>query len=545
MNSKSPRTDEDFFESGGNSLIAASFLHRVEKQFQVQLSFSEFRRHSSFTKLVERILQDSHKQDLLKPFVIQRAPTGPIADLDFKWEKFFIGHIKNPENARSLLVCRALFLEGPLRPSILKRAIQAVISNQEELRTYAWKNADRYFKRIAKNVDWELPTVDLSELAPVQAFSKAESIFEKECTQSVNMRRCPLFRFKLIKVGKNKHLLSLVFHHAITDGVSIEIFYKQTCAAYKSLIKKQQPKLKRPKTTARQQEVSLTKWLKQGNAERIYKVWEKSLRSAPLIDYPFLKKRLPASVDWNQYDHYEFPSEWVELIKAFTCKHAISNFSFFSTLIKILVARYTGEMDNYISTAVDSRSSEDETETFGCLGNASFIRNKVRKTKPFLSQVAEFNEALYRIMDLKLLSVRGTESVLKNKKHAIHKPIGQLQVIYRVEDDESFNLPGVSVTPVARRRQIATTRLGFVFRETKDRIQLSFQYTPSLYVASGIDRFKYNFQEFLAEVLKRPNIRFNEFPDLRRPQKFRKPLTRSEKSRTFLIPVGGSVSVTE
>ena len=79
--------------------------------------------------------------------------------------------------------------------------------------------------------------------------------------------------------------------------------------------------------------------------------------------------------------------------------------------------------------------------------------------------------------------------------------------------------------------------MGLIFKTAKQGLGITFQYAPNIFRASGVERFKHNFQQFVKLVLDTPDIQLQQLPDISSPKESVKRLTESEKKQHFLNPL--------
>jgi amino acid adenylation domain-containing protein len=529
--------DSDFFESGGNSLLATSLVFKIQRAFSVGLPFSIFKKYTTVGSLanwIENNKVSSNKKPHLKPLILRRLKSKSITPLGLKWRTFCIPDILEPEKVKSLLITRAVILEGDLQPLLLQQAMEQVIQANERLRTRGIAKNGKPMEKVEASVELRFPIKDLTHLSESQALKVATAIFHKECLGNMNMLYDPQLRVQLLKIGHQKYFLSFVIQHAVADGYAVEMFYAQTSLAYNALLAKQPNPLRPSGFSYREFETQLESWLASGNEERIKRFWRTQLRGIKPIAYPFLTDDVPDDIGWNNMDHYRVPDNWRKRIHQFTQENKMTTYVFFLTVTKLLIARYTNQLDSYITSAVDGRTGSQQADIFGDFACTILVRSRLQSSRTFLQHAEEEAQKLFVAMDHKYISVNGIRAPHKKQVAHAHSPFGQLQVMEGADTGDSLQLNGVSSSFVSRRKVGALTRLGVVIRESKNHLDLTFAYAPMIFVPHSIDRLKFNFQNFIKIFLDNPAICLSQLPDLSKPSMYRSPLTKIEK-RTFIF----------
>src|SRR6185369_5670536 len=100
----------------------------------------------------------------------------------------------------------------------LQRALNEIVRRHEALRTTFANDDGRLIQVIhpAESCDIEVTTL---ESGPVdQREQRAQSWLDSEAQLPFGLARGPLIRVKLARLSATDHVLSVVMHHAISDG---------------------------------------------------------------------------------------------------------------------------------------------------------------------------------------------------------------------------------------------------------------------------------------------------------------------------------------
>src|SRR5215469_506310 len=129
----------------------------------------------------------------------------------------------------------AFWLDGPLDPGALQRAMDGTVARQAVLRTslVTFDGAPEQVVADAGTVPIErieLPAgLDDDERA-----TRAEAIAKDMACQPFDLTAGPLIRTALIAAGPGRHLFVLVMHHIISDGESMKVLIGELSALYRA-----------------------------------------------------------------------------------------------------------------------------------------------------------------------------------------------------------------------------------------------------------------------------------------------------------------------
>ena len=136
-------------------------------------------------------------------------------------------------------VRQAASLDGPLDLTALHRALLEIVRRHEGLRSRfvaTEPGPDGAATRLEVCFDppafRPLPVIDVSLLPNEAAMSQAELHLGRLSDLPFDLSRAPMFRWVLVRLGPEAHILVLVFHHILIDGWSLQILRQELLALY-------------------------------------------------------------------------------------------------------------------------------------------------------------------------------------------------------------------------------------------------------------------------------------------------------------------------
>jgi amino acid adenylation domain-containing protein len=128
-----------------------------------------------------------------------------------------------------------LFVEGPLDVTALHRALSGIVDRHEALRTTFELRDGGPVQIISPRVSLELPLVDLSGLGE-RGEAEAARLRLEDDLRPFDLAAGPLLRATLLRLppqeSSERHLLSLVLHHIVSDGWSGSLLIRELVALY-------------------------------------------------------------------------------------------------------------------------------------------------------------------------------------------------------------------------------------------------------------------------------------------------------------------------
>ncbi len=125
----------------------------------------------------------------------------------------------------------AFGLSGPLDTDALGRALTALVTRHEALRTrLAIGPGGGLFQVIEPAAPMLVEHVDLSLLAEPERGPRLREFLDAEGNRPFDLAAGPLLRAHLIRRSGTEHVLLIVVHHAVFDGWSAGVFLRDLAA---------------------------------------------------------------------------------------------------------------------------------------------------------------------------------------------------------------------------------------------------------------------------------------------------------------------------
>src|SRR5262249_2155760 len=224
---------DDFFASGGDSLLATRFLSHVYDMTQVELEISRFFEAPTVAEVanyLERLIRA--EETLRSSSVIERVPReNGAAPTSIAQERLLKLQHALPDVPLFNTVY-VLRLTSPVDATILERCINEIVRRHEILRTtFADVNGqDRQV--IAPQLTVPLAFKDLHKLQTSSKEAAVQEIFQEELRHSFDLARGPLIRARLARLAERNHLLLMNMSGIIEDGWSLGVLIDELATLY-------------------------------------------------------------------------------------------------------------------------------------------------------------------------------------------------------------------------------------------------------------------------------------------------------------------------
>ena len=150
----------------------------------------------------------------------------PLFRLSFAQQRLlFLDRLDPGTSAYNLT--RVIRITGSLDVDGLRRAVNIIVDRHTSLRTRFVFDAGDGYQVVDAPVEQQVPLLDLSHVDEKDRMSEALRLVQRKGAESFDLATGPLFRLLLLRFSRSDHILVLVFHHIITDGWSMNIFFEE------------------------------------------------------------------------------------------------------------------------------------------------------------------------------------------------------------------------------------------------------------------------------------------------------------------------------
>lgn len=234
--------DDNFFSLGGDSILSIQLISRA-KQAGFNIGYRQIFENPSLEKLVASSMSDAaltNESEMarnagLSELAVRESgyPLTPVQH----W--FFEHHQEKPERFNTSIL---LNLAAPLDRVLLSQALEKVIQLHPALRLRFSNSGVQWSQALFDDLSQE--SFLFFDLREKEESAQAEWIAQKseQIQGSFQLDQPPLLRMAYFACGAGQNLqgrkdrLLVVFHHLVSDGVSIRIFVEDIVSAYIQLL---------------------------------------------------------------------------------------------------------------------------------------------------------------------------------------------------------------------------------------------------------------------------------------------------------------------
>lgn len=233
---------DDFFELGGNSLLAIRLFALVDKEFDLRLTPAAFFQRCTVEGLASWI--DASRSDRL---AVPSSPA-PSEGSETSWplsaqQRRLWEMAKEDPSFGAWNVTRRVRLRGVLDVEALVAAFQSLVQRHEALRIVIRCEAgEDPVQAVTSLRSLDLSCRDVSDLSPADQSLLLSRTARDEVWRPLDLAVAPL-RLLLLKLGAEDHAMIITVHHCVCDGASLAVLLEDLGEIYSAKVTRRTPDL--------------------------------------------------------------------------------------------------------------------------------------------------------------------------------------------------------------------------------------------------------------------------------------------------------------
>lgn len=505
--------DDDFFVSGGDSLLAAQLLARTYETFRIEIDVSRFFEGPTVAEIARHIEELKHASHApLRPPTIVHVPReNGVAPASIAQERFWNLQRALP-NLPFFNILYALRLTPSLDPAVLERSINEIVRRHETLRTALTVVDGQCVQIIAPHLIVPLAVDDLRALRRSEKETFTDKIVQEEVVRAFNLEKAPLIRARLLRLTRRKQLLLISTHQVICDGWSLGVFIEELVTLHDAFSAQQEPTL----APLAIQYADFAHWQRhwRSHLEIVAQLayWREQLRGPlPSMRLAASPAKRPISNLRTARRAWALPASLAEAAKDLGHQEGGTLFMALVAALKILLHHYLGQDDIRVATNVANRNRPGTERLIGPVVNTVILRTNLAgdpSAREVMRRVRATTLAAFANQDLPIehlaeildrerkLEPAELSNIMILLQNTTLRPLrGAASKLIFEEASANMLMPLVTIT---------TFDIIIMLREGSDGLMGTCAYKPHLFAAKTIDRLLCHYRQVLELVVARP-----------------------------------------
>ncbi len=493
-------SDDNFFALGGHSLMAMRVMTAIRERFGTELELATLFESPTLADLAHRI--EGEKSVSAPILAVERGGPLPVS---FIQRQLWIAEQLAPGSGENNIPI-AVRLRGGLSESALAAALAALFERHEVLRSVFVSRDGEPFQ-LARAEAFRLPVLDLSALSSERRERDLPRVARAEAQRSFDLARGPLCRTTLVRCAEQESALLVVLHHAIADGPSIEILLGELFALYDA------GRTGRPAVLAPTLQYA------------DYAAWQRRL-----VDQPSWHEALKATCDrlrdlpegglfGTQIGAQSLEAMTLPLVLDDALAQGIRSLArdarvtpFVVTLAAYLVIlrRISGKDDLVVGSPVSLRDRAELERVIGPFLNLLILRCDLAGDPSFAGLLGRVRDAHFEATARREVPYDAVVEALAEKGKPDSRRRVEVAFTLQGRVSERMSSAGLEVSTIDFDRGRATFDLTLNLVDTGERFEGFVEFRLSTFSRRAAESLIEKFQDLLAEVIARPEMRLSD-----------------------------------
>ncbi|KAI0399423.1 hypothetical protein F4802DRAFT_612185 [Xylaria palmicola] len=499
--------NDSFFQLGGNSIAAMKVVAEA-REAGLQIVVADIFRCPKLGQLAEQAsaLKDADDSLASMPRIKEAGPVEQSASQQQLWflEQLYPG-------LTWYLMPRAMHIRGPLQLDSLKAALLAIEGRHETLRTtFATTDDNVNIQQVHPMKSKDLRVVDIQ---PGEEESLKNLLWADHNT-TFDLTKEPGWRVTVFRLSQEEHVISVVMHHIISDGWSVDVLCKEIAACYSALVHGRDPLSQLNPLPIQYKDYSV--WQRrrqQKNKGKQLDYWVKQLETSRPAELLCDKVR-PASLSGHaSVEGFKIEGRLYDRLQSLCAQYDTTPYIILLTVFRLTHYYLTGQTDATIGTPFANRDQYKVKDLIGFFVNMQCFRIVIEDDDTFEGLLHQVQSVVTKGLENTDVPFASIVSKLQRPRDLSRQPLFQLLfAVHSQLNLGTLELEGVDIDIL----EGATTSLcdmEFHIFQEQDSLRGEVVYSTDLFVRESITNMISVFQNILEQGLGNPENPLTAMPN--------------------------------
>lgn len=493
--------DDSFFRLGGDSIVAMKLVGQA-RVAGLTMTVGDIFNHPGLHQLAKKVVSPS--AEMVDSDTVSRTErTGPVEQSFAQARLWFLEQLY--PSLTWYHIPFAIRLRGCLKLNALHAALLALEKRHDTLRTTFATLDGVSMQEVHPFRHKDLKVIEVSDEKGLQ---RAINEFQ---TAPFRLETEPGWRVCVYRLGPEHHILSIVMHHIVSDGWSVQILSKELAAFYSDAVKNREPRLQPLAVQYRDFSVWQRRQDQIEKHKRQLEYWVRQLDSSQPAELPCDKTRPTTLSGQAAVERITVKGELYERLQRFCSMNAVTPFVVLLAAFRTTHMYLTGSTDALIGTANANRDRSEIKDIIGFFVNMQCLRIKI-ETESFEQLVKNIQATMISAFANQDVPFDNIVSALRSDVDLSKQPLTQIVLaMHSQADSDKFaleNLDAETIPPPL------TTRFDLEFHWHQEKGSLTGQavFSTDLFEAKTIQNMLSVFHSVLETSLCDPEIAVTALP---------------------------------
>lgn len=478
----------DFFELGGDSLLAIKLISIINDTFSVNITVADVFKYSTLQNLAKCI--DSC--NVCNNNVIVKTPNMDYYPLSSAQKRIYFACKKLGDDTLAYNITGGLLVNKLLDKTKLIDAVTRLVNRHSSFRTLYTVKDNIVVQCIKDTVTIDVPVF----------YDTANNIntILHSYQKSFNLEKDLLFRFSIYYLDNNKTLLLIDSHHIALDGVSLDIFIKEFCDLYNGKT------LEDLKIDYKDFAVWENDFVNTDKFKELEDYWINKFKDSglPSVNLPYDYVNSDVSKSSDIRVNYTMSKELFEIYEDFAKKLNISNYTLFLSVLLILLYKYTNQEELVIGSTTVGRENSELYNIIGTFVNNIVIDAKMKSNQAFIDFVKYINSQVINDLAHQAYPYDMLVKKLSNMNNSYKDSLFDVSFTYQNANTNTYSIENDEVQVLDMYSN--TSKFNLLLEIQPKNYMFSFEYNNTLFKKETIESLLEHYLFVLSQVVQDANI---------------------------------------
>ena len=500
---------ESFLELGGHSLMAVQVTSRLRATLAIDLPLTCVFEAPTARELASGINSGRWQTNAAPVLELKPCSRGNISPASFMQEQLWVLHqLDKTSDAYNVPV--AIQINGPLDLSALQNSLDAIVRRHEALRTTLKISDGVLVQAVNPSLEVKITLKDLRGKSEKQA----NEFLSAESRRPFDLESDPLIRATLAQTGQTGHALLIVMHHAISDGWSLDILFRELGGNYREFVEQgsaqNHPALEVQFADYAQWQLA---WMQGERLDRELSYWKEKLAGAPAeVNLPTDFPASENAVNKVGRCKIDLPKQLCRNLTEVGKSEGATPFMVLMAALAITLRKWSGQTDLVLGTVVAGRNRREIEPLIGCFMNFLPLRFKFAGSETNLEMLRAVKSVIIDGQTHADCPFGKIVQSLFVQRSANRNPIYNVALLYQNSPDMPRFGDSLKCSPIELESGSALLDMRFEANETENGIALTCEYNIELFKEKTVQCLLSAIQTELENLAQSPNAKLLDSP---------------------------------
>lgn len=404
------------------------------------------------------------------------------------------------------ITCR---VEQDIDTVVAKKALACLTQKHSILRTTFKVVTDEVCQCVSDELLLNLHYDDITSMPDDERDAWIEKVAREEGRRHFDLAHGPLSYWRIIKTNHHEYVLLLTFHHIISDGWTVNLFFKEFMEIYFRVLNGDMPQTEgflqfSDYALAEQQWYSSTDY-QQGLMHWANKL--KDMRGALEIatDRPRPSRMSTAGSMIGQY----FDQGFIQRLQSYAAQQGATPFHVILAAYTLLLHKHSGQQQIVIGVPFANRNQPETQNMMGLFMNTlplSLMVSPVSKLQEIVKSAREESGQAQIYQAIPLNDILDKIAYVRNPQV---NPLFQVALTYQVFP-HFHNTTGFTYKPLKVDYGVSKLDLNLWVEEDSGSLLFTMNYNPDLFNRGTITRMLNDLRTLLEAFIEHPQLRVQD-----------------------------------